>query len=161
MATSCNRTLIAAILVLATCAIRSAANEPPADLCSLLPAADVSKALGQTYSAPEKSVAPRPFKDTNEGTDCNYNAKGSKFWFRAYVDPSPSEAKDLFARLSKYYGPQTPVPGLGDEAYLDAKHAIHVRKGRIRYYLNITPVDSVSAVEKQLTELANRAAAQL
>src|ERR1700690_1545315 len=103
--------LIAATFLVTICAVHSArASEPPADLCSLLPVAEVSKTLGQTYDAPQKSVAPRPFANTNTGTDCNYLSKnGSKLWFRAYVDPSPSAAADLFARLSKFYGPPTPV----------------------------------------------------
>jgi hypothetical protein len=83
--------LIAAALLVTTCAVQSArASEPPADLCSLLSAAEVSKTLGKTYAAPEKSVAPRPYANTAEGTDCNYPAKGSKLWFRAYVDPTPT-----------------------------------------------------------------------
>ena len=45
-------------------------------------AAEESKTLGKTYDAPEKSVAPRPYANTAEGTDCNYPAKGSKLWFR-------------------------------------------------------------------------------
>ena len=137
------------------------AADPPADLCSLLPATEVSKTLGKTYDAPQKSVAPRPFANTAEGTDCNYLAKGSKLWFRAYVDPTPAAAADLFARLSKFYGTPTPVSGLGDEAYFDESHALHVRKGRVRYYLNLNPIDSTSAVEKELKDLASWVAGQL
>jgi hypothetical protein len=102
--------LVAAAL-LTICSIRSAgAAEPPADLCSLLPAAEVSKILGQTYNTPEKSVAPRPYANTATGTDCNYSAKAGKLWFRAYVDPSPSAASELFAKLKLFYSPPTPVP---------------------------------------------------
>jgi len=153
---------VAATLLVALCAIQPArAAEPPSDLCSLLPVAEVSKTLGRTYDAPQKSVAPRPFANTATGTDCNYLAKGSKLWFRAYVDPSPSDAKDLFARLSKFYGRQTPVAGLRDEAYFDESHALHVRKGKVRFYLNLAPVDSAPAVEKQLKDLASQVAARL
>lgn len=137
------------------------ATEPPADLCSLLPAADVSKALGQAYAAPQKSIAPRPFANTNEGTDCKYPGKGGQLWFRAYVDPSPAAATDLFARLSKFYGTPTPVPGLGDEAYFDRDHAIHVRKGKVRFYLNLSPLGSPGTAEKQLKDLATRVVSQL
>jgi hypothetical protein len=43
-------TLIAATFLVATCAVPAArAAEPPADLCSLLPAADVSKGLAVVY----------------------------------------------------------------------------------------------------------------
>jgi hypothetical protein len=154
--------LIAATFVATTCAVNSArATEPPADLCTLLPATEVSKTLGRTFDAPQKSVAPRPFANTVEGTDCNYLGKGSKLWFRAYVDPSPSVAADLFAKLSKFYGTQTPVPSLGDEAYFDPQHGLHVRKGKVRFYLNLDPLDFTPAVEKQLKDLASRVAGQL
>ena len=154
--------LIAAAFLVTTCAVHSAkAAEPPADLCSLLPAAEVSKILGQAYDSPQKSVAPRPYANTAMGTDCNYLAKGSKLWFRAYVDPSPSAAADLFAKLGKFYSPQTPVAGLGDEAYFDPEHALHVRKGKVRFYLNLDPVNSAPTVEKQLKDLASRVVGRL
>jgi hypothetical protein len=154
--------LITVTMLVTTCAARSArAAEPPSDLCSLLPAAEVSKTLGRTYDSPQKSVAPRPFANTATGTDCNYPAKGSKLWFRAYADPSPSAAADLFAKLSKFFGTPTPVTGLGDEAYFDSSHAIHVRKGKVRFYLNLDPIDSAPAVEKQLKDLASRVAGRL
>jgi len=157
-----NRLLMAAALLVSACAVQLAsAVEPPADLCSLLPAAEVSKTLGKTYDSPEKSAAPRPYANTATGTDCNYPAKGSKLWFRGYVDPSPSAATELFAKLGKFYSPQTPVSGLGDEAYFDPQHALHVRKGKVRFYLNLDPVDSAATVEKELKELAGRVVARL
>jgi hypothetical protein len=162
MAYSRNRLLIAATFVLTTCAFHSArATEPPDDLCSLLPVAVVSKTLGRAYDSPQKSVAPRPYANTAEGTDCNYLAKGSKLWFRAYVDPSPSAAADLFARLGKFYSPQTPVPGLGDEAYFDPAHALHVRKGKVRFYINLEPMNFSPAIEKQLKDLASQVTGRL
>lgn len=153
--------LIAAAWLVTVCAVQSArAADPPADLCSLLPAADVSKTVGQVFNAPEKSVAPRPYADTNTGTDCNYRSKsGGKLWFRAYVDPSPAAATDLFARLSKFYAPPTPVSGIGDEAYFDPQHALHVRKGKVRFYLNLSPVGA--STEKQVKDLAAAVIARL
>jgi hypothetical protein len=125
--------LIAATFLVTICAVQFArATDPPADLCSLLPAAEVSKTLGRAYDSPQKSVAPRPYANTAEGTDCNYLAKGSKLWFRAYVDFSPSASIELFGKLKKFYSPPTPVSGLGDEAYFDPDHTIHVRKGKVR-----------------------------
>lgn len=154
--------LLAAAFVTATFTVPSAkANEPPADLCSLLPAADVSKTLGRTYDAPQESVAPRPYANTAEGTDCNYPSKGSKLWFRAYVDPSPDAATGLFKKLGMFYQPQTPVAGIGDEAYFDGQHAIHVRKGKVRFYLNLHPLGSPAAAEKQLKDLATLVAGKL
>jgi hypothetical protein len=162
MAYSRNLSLIAATIVLTTCAVHSArATDPPDDLCSLLPAAEVSKTLGRAYESPQKSVAPRPYANTAEGTDCNYLAKGSKLWFRVYVDPSPSAAADLFARLGKFYSPQTPVPGLGDEAYFDPAHALHVRKGKVRFYINLEPLNFSPAIEKQLEDLASQVTGRL
>jgi hypothetical protein len=157
MAYSRNLWLMAATFVLTTCAVHSVrATEPPDDLCSLLPAAEVSKTLGRAYESPQKSVAPRPYANTAEGTDCNYLAKGSKLWFRAYVDPSPSAAADLFAKLGKFYSPQMPVPGLGDEAYFDPAHGLHVRKGKVRFYINLDPMNFSPAIEKQLKDLASQ-----
>ena len=155
--------LFAATLLLALAAVRPAlASEPPADLCSLLPAADVSKALGHAYAAPQKSVAPRPFRNTNEGTDCNYLAKdGGKLLFRAYVDPSAAASAELFKNLSMWYGTPTPIKGVGDEAYFDKDHAIHVRKGKVRYYLNLSGSENAAAKENQLTELAKQVAGRL
>lgn len=109
-----NRLSLIAAAFVVTCALPSArATEPPADLCSLLPAAELGKTLGRDYDPPQKSVAPRPFANTAEGTDCRYKrskgARESTLLFRAYVDPSPSAASDLFDRLGKFYSPQTPV----------------------------------------------------
>jgi hypothetical protein len=135
------------------------ATEPPPDLCSLLPAAQVSKTLGRTYDSPVKSVAPRPYANTAEGTDCNYSAKGgTNLLFRAYVDPSPSAAKELFAKLKIFYSPPTAVPDLGDEAYFDPKHAIHVRKGKVRFYLALR---DDPAAEKPLKDLATQVVGRL
>ena len=135
------------------------AIEPPADLCSLLPAAQVSKTLGRTYDSPVKSVAPRPYPNTAEGTDCTYSAKGRKeLLFRTYVDPSPSAAKELFAKLKIFFSPPTPVADLGDEAYFDPRHAIHVRKGKVRFYLDL---GNDPAAEKPLKELASQVARRL
>jgi hypothetical protein len=157
---------ISATLLLSTCATRPAsASEPPGDLCSLLPAAEVTKTLGQPYDSPQKSIAPRPYANTVEGTDCHYapkNNQASTLWFRAYVDPSPAAATDLFARLKVFYSPPTPVAGLGDEAYFDPKHGLHVRKGKVRFYLSLEGAHSFTpANEKQLKDLASRVVGQL
>src|SRR5260370_35675634 len=117
--------LIAATFLITTCAVHSArASEPPADLCSLLPTTDVSKTLGQAFDSPQKSVAPRPFANTNPGTDRNYLSKDtSKLWIRAYVDPSSAAAAVLFAGLSNFNGTPPLVKGLGDAAHFYSQHA--------------------------------------
>jgi hypothetical protein len=155
---------IAATLLVCTCAVRSAkAAEPPADLCSLLPATDIGTSMGRPYDPPEKSLAPRPFPNTATGTDCHYPSKnsGGKLWFRVYVDPSPADATELFAKLSKFFGTATPLTGIGDEAYLDKQHALHVRKGKVRFYINLDVASFTPANEKQIKELGSKVAGRL
>jgi hypothetical protein len=156
MSHSNERFLAVAVFLLAACAVQVArATEAPADVCSLLPAADVSKTLGKTYGSPDKKVAPRPFRNTVEGTDCTYHAAQSMLLFRAYFDPSPSAATELFAKLSRYYGTPTPIAGVADEAYFDKDHGAHVRKGNVRFFINLSPIGTFTpAIEKELTDLA-------
>ena len=147
---------VVALLLVACSGELAKAADPPSDLCSLLPAATISKTLAYTYDAPQKSVAPRPFPNTNEGTDCKYGSGMRLVFFRVYVDPSPSESADLFARLKTYFGKgSTPVSGVGDEAYLDKDHGLHVRKGKVRYFLD------GAGTPKQKTDLAAGIAGQL
>jgi len=131
-----------------------AATAPP-DPCSLLSAAQVTQAMGQTYGAPAKSVAPRPFANTVQGTDCKYSGAGSEVLFRIYFDPSVEAATDLFVKLKMFYSPPRPVPGVGDDTYFDPRHGIHIRKGNVRFFL------SGGDNEKALTDLATQVAAQL
>lgn len=147
---------VVALLLVACSSQLARAAEPPSDLCSLLPSAMVSKTLGQTYGSPKKTVAPRPFPNTNEGTDCTYESGGHSLLFRVYVDPSPSASADLFAKLRNYFGTgSTTVSGVGDEAYLDKLHGLHVRKGKVRYFLD------GAGTPKQKSDLAVGIAGQL
>jgi hypothetical protein len=148
--------LIVASMLAAVCSAPLArAATAPADPCSLLSAAQVSSAMGTTYAAPQQSVAPRPFANTVQGTDCTYSGAGGSLLFRIYFDPSPEAATELFAKLKMFYSPPTAVPGLGDEAYFDPRHGIHVRKGNVRFFL------SAGKDEKPLTNLATQVAGQL
>jgi hypothetical protein len=143
--------------LLMTCAAGLAtAAEPPADLCSLLPAAVVSKTLGQTYDSPLKTVAPRPYANTAEGTDSTYQSKSGNLLFRAYLDPSPVAATELFARLKSFFGRGSTPVAVGDEAYLDAQHGLHVRKGKVRFFIS-----AKAASDKQLRDLASGVVGQL
>ena len=156
--TTLNRALpiTISLLVLALGALPANAAEPPADLCSLLPASLVSKTLGSTYSSPEKTVAPRPYPNTNSGTDCMYKSGSHELLFRAYVDPSASASAALFAKLKMFFGSgSTDVSGVGDEAYMDKLHGIHVRKGKVRYYI------TGPREEKPITSLAVEVGKQL
>jgi hypothetical protein len=148
--------MLAAGMVAAACVVPVAhATTAPPDPCSLLTAAQVSKAMGSTYGAPAKSVAPRPFANTVQGTDCTYSGSGGDVLFRIYFDPSAAAATDLFARLKMFYSPPRPVPGVGDDTYFDPRHGIHIRKGNVRFFL------SGGDNERALTDLATQVAAQL
>ena len=130
--------------------------ETPSDLCSLLPPAVISKTFGYPYDSPKEKVAPRPFRNTNEGTDCVYGSGLRLLLFRVYVDSSPSESTDLFAKLKSYLGDgSTIVSGVGDEAYLDKERGLNVRKGKVRYFLD------GAGTPKQKNELAVAIAGQL
>lgn len=149
-------TLLAASVILPT----ARAANAPSDPCTMLGAADVSRIVGEAYNASRSSTAPRPFADTNTGTDCNYSPKGAgdQLLFRIYFDNSPAQASDLHARLKLFYSPATPVSGVGDEAYFDPKNAIHVRKGNVRYYLQL---GKGASTVKPIEELAALVAGKL
>lgn len=141
------------------------AKDPPSDACAMLPAAQLTKILEQPFGSPAKTTAPAAFSGSPTGTDCTYQTGQGlprKLLFRIYVESSPAAAKETFNKLSPYYGPNTAVTGNWDAAYLDARHAIHVQKGKVRYYLNLDPVGTDTAkAEKQLKDLATWVAGQL
>ena len=148
----------AAILIAGPLLFVASANAAtaPADPCTLLTAAQVSSALAGTYVAPQKTVAPRPYRNTVEGTDCNYRGnRGGELLFRIYFDPSAGDATSLFAKLKMFYGPPTPV-SIGDEAYFDGKGALHARKGNVRFYL-----EAGEGKQAALTALGGIVAGQL
>ena len=158
---------IAMFLTLATFSSNLAlqAKDPPSDACAMLPAAQLAKVLEQPFGSPTKTVAPAAFPSSPTGTDCTYETgKGlpRKLLFRIYVESSPAAAKETFKKLSAFYRPNTAVTGNWDTAYLDANHAIHVQKGKVRYYLNLDPIGTDTAkAEKQLKDLATWVAGQL
>lgn len=157
---------IAAIFFISAWATESAsASDLPSDLCSLLPATQVSSILGTAYDSPQKSVAPRFSAGTPEGTDCTYQPKdaaASKLLFRSHVDPKAEDTKWLFYRLGEFTKTKTPVSGLGDEAYFDASHGLHVRKGNVRMFFNLVPTGTFNAEkEKQMKDLAAGVVSQL
>jgi hypothetical protein len=140
---------------------RASAGAAPADPCSLLTAAQVSSTIGKTYGPPEKSVAPRPFPNTAQGTDCQYKTANGRdqVLFRVYFDPSAAQATDLHSRLKAFFGKGSTPANVADEAYVDQSGAIHVRKGNVRYFLSISG-DTPNG-QKQLLALATLVAGQL
>jgi hypothetical protein len=133
----------AAIAVISlSCALNAGsvmAKDPPPAICSLLAPSALEKVIGQPFGAAEKSTAPAAFAGQPSGTRCEYAAqKGAaiKVVFIAYVDPSAAQAKQTFEKMSLWYAPES-RPAIGDSAYVDAHHAIHVLKGRVRFYIGI------------------------
>jgi hypothetical protein len=117
------------------------AKSPPSNICSLLTPAQLKKTVGQPFGTPQKSTAPPAFAGQPSGTQCEYAAqKGPavKAAFIAYVDSSAAQAKQTFDRLSAFYRPKS-KPAIGDGAYMDANGAIHVLKGRVRFFIAIEP----------------------
>ena len=135
----------------------------PADACTLLPATQVTKALNQTFGSPSRTWAPVVAPSTVRGTDCKYRAPGgSEFLFRIYVEPSVDKAKEAFTKLSTRFAPNKAVDGNWDEAYFDARHSLHVRKGKERYFMRLKPLGTnADQTEKQLKDLATSVAGQL
>jgi hypothetical protein len=123
-----------------------AATEPP-DPCSLLTPTQVSGVMQATYAAAVKTVAPRPFANSVQGTDCRYNGR-NPLWLRIYYDGSANDATSLFAKLKVFYSPNTLAPGIGDEAYFDKEGALHTRKGNVRFYVDIGTDKQQAAVAK-------------
>jgi hypothetical protein len=141
---------------------RAWATDSPRDPCSLLTTAQVSSALGDKYGPPEKSVAPRPFPNTVQGTDCQYKTASGQdqVLFRVYFDVSAAQATDLHTRLKTFFGKDSTPATVGDEAYVDRNDAIHVRKGNVRYFLTISHGGTPSG-RKQILALAALVAGEL
>jgi hypothetical protein len=53
------------------------------------------------------------------------------------------------------------MAGLGDEAYFDPGHGLHVRKGKVRFFLTLETSNFTPAKEKQLKDLASQIAGRL
>lgn len=139
--------IFAAIFMFAPGVARTANAAPPADACSMLPASQIGQVLGHSFGAPDVGKWPPAFGKQPWGTRCEYNSKNSpemEVTFIVYVDASPAEAKQTFDKLSMWFPPKS-KPAIGDSAYLDGSHAIHVLKGKVRYYISISPGNETQA----------------
>jgi hypothetical protein len=61
--------------------------------------------------------------------------------------------------LGKFYGPPTPITGVGDQAYFDKNHGLHVLKGKVRFYIAMD--DFTPGIQKQLENVARQIAGRL
>lgn len=137
---------------------RPAFAGPAPSGCSMLTPAEIEKVLGQPFGAPSESKAPPAYGVAPWGSHCDYaSEKGSKthVTFIVYADATAAQAKQTFDSLSLWFAPKS-KPAIGDEAYIDSGHAIHVRKGKVRYYISLEPAN-----EKQLKDLATDVASRM
>jgi hypothetical protein len=156
--------LTLAFFLLAFHANAAGAKELPPDVCSLLAPEQLQKTLGQPYDAADKATAPPAYAGQQPGTNCHYNNQKSgrhAVVFIVYVDRSPAEAKETFDKLSAWYPAISKASGIGDSAYIDKNHAIHVLKGSVRYFINAASGASDTVLDKQVQDLAASVAAQI
>lgn len=135
----------------------------PSDVCSLLTADQLKKTLGLTFGAPKKSVFPAVYMGQSDGTQCNYEAGSTGVRFIFYSDHSAAEAKQTFTSLIGFFPAKSKPTGIGDDAYLDDGHDLHVLKGNFRFFVSVSGPSSVSDAtrEKEEEDLAKAVAAQL
>ena len=125
--------------------------------CAWLTAADFTKVLGQNEPSSGQSAAPPAYHGQNPGTKCVYGS--GHVQLIAYVDNSAEEAKSTFAKLQMFFPATSNPSSIGDDAYIDKDHAIHVLKGKVRFYIKIS--DSDAKVEKQARDLAQLVVARI
>lgn len=152
------------VLIAAALAMLAGSNSlvayaaPPADLCSLLTPAQIQKVIGQPFGAAAESKWPPAYGKQPWGSHCEYTSqKGPNVTvtFIAYAESSADVAKQTFEKLSMWFPPKSKQT-IGDSAYIDSGGAIHVLKGKIRYYISMSPAN-----EKQLKDLAESVAARI
>lgn len=150
--------IVTAFLIIGASSARYAYAAPPASGCSMLTPAQIQKVLGQPFGAPEEGKWPPAYGNNPWGTQCQYaSQKGpnTKVTFIVYLEQTAAVAKQTFDKLSMWF-PATSKPAIGDAAYMDKSHAIHVLKGKVRYYISIDPAN-----EKQAKDLAASIAARI
>ena len=156
----CKSTIVVILgaILFALGATRAASAAPAAGGCSMLTPAQIEKVLGQPFGAPAETKALPAYGNQPWGSHCEYSSQKSSnatVTFIVYVDASPSEAKQTFDKLAFWFRPKS-KPAIGDEAYIDAQGAIHVLKGKVRYYISLDPQN-----EKQIKDLATSVAGRI
>lgn len=141
------------------------AKEPPANLCALLPPSEIAKVMGKPFGEPEKSNPASGTQNVVVGAQCDYHSMAgaiSKVTLIAFADTSPETAKENFKKFKMMIPAATPVSGVGEDAYIDARHAIHALKGKVRWFIS-ADVDekNIAKVEQQVTDLAKFVASKL
>lgn len=131
------------------------------DPCALLTQAQLQGALGQAFGPASKTSSPAVYAGQSAGTRCDYEAvkqPGPTVSMVMYVDRSPAEAKTTFDKIAAIVAKSRPT-GIGDEAYIDGDGALHVLKGKTRYYVSINPF--TPAMVKPTADLATQVAGKI
>ncbi len=147
--------IAATFLILSVGSARTAHAAPQGPGCSMLTPAQIQKVLGQPFGAPTVGAWPPAYGQQPWGSQCRYSSlKGPHVAvdFIVYVDASPAEAKQTFAKLSMWFPAKSKL-AIGDSAYIDSSGAIHVLKGKVRFYISLEPKN-----EKQMKDLATSVA---
>lgn len=150
--------IVAAFLIFGASTGRYAYAAPPEPGCSMLAPSQIQKIVGRPFGAPVDTKALPAYAGQSWGSNCSYASQTgghSTVTFIVYVDASAAEAKQTFEKLSAWYTPKSKPP-VGDSAYIDKDGAIHVLKGKVRYYISLEPKN-----EKQMTDLATSIAARI
>ena len=151
------RPILGGLLLLAMSGVPAVYAAPPSG-CSMLTPAQIQKVIGEPFGTPEETKAPPAYGKQPWGAHCEYSSRKApdvRVTFIVYVDASASEAKQTFEKLSMWF-PAKSKEAIGDAAYIDRSGAIHVLKGKVRYYVSIDPAN-----EKQLKDLATAVAAEI
>jgi hypothetical protein len=108
-----------------------------------LPSSLLQKTLGQSFKEPTESKWPPAFGQQPWGANCRYSSKpaGTSVDFIVYVDASPQVAKQTFETLTTWFPPASTTAGIGDSGYIDKNGAIHVLKGKARYFISMHPAN--------------------
>jgi hypothetical protein len=147
-----------ALLIFGASSPGTAHAAPQGPGCSMLTPAQIQKVLGQPFGAPTVGAWPPAYGQAPWGSQCRYRSqKGPQVEvnFIVYVEASPAEAKQTFEKLTMWFPPKS-KPAVGDSAYIDGQGAIHVLKGKVRYYIALDPKN-----EKQMKDLATSIAARI
>jgi hypothetical protein len=156
--------LIIAFCLVAFHAKAAVAKDLPPDICSLLSPQQLQKTMGQPFGAAQKTTAPAAYAGQPPGTNCDYAELKSgrqEVMLIVYADRSPAQAKETFEKLSAWFPAISKPSGIGDSAYIDSHHAIHVLKGSVRYFISVISTVSDAARDKLVQDLAASVAAQI
>lgn len=140
----------------------SLATVQPGNACTWLSPGQLQKMLGHPFDAPKQTSAMPAFQGQTTGTQCEYKSpSGMDVLLIAYTDRSVDEAKRMFTTLTEGYKPSARTSGVGDDAYVEKPNAIHVRKGKVRYFIQVATGVNPGDRQALAIELAKTVAAQL